>query len=219
MSQVLGQESEGESRDTYSSGYLNSTSGSGDGNLRTLPDTYHHDFVSFLSLAQQLQLDFMSVTWQPALYNLGVGGSSQIMQSNMITKDLAFAFKRIVPRKGHGESSPAEVKKKRFRALISEILIHKNSAIRDHPNINQLEGISWEIQTGVVWPVLVFPKANSGNLKDFINSAEGKDASRETKLRLCIDVALALFMLHRNSSLNLLRKSTPDLGRGIGKKG
>jgi hypothetical protein len=91
----------------------------------------------------------------------------------MILKDLAFAFKRIVPREGHGESSPAEAKKKCLRALTSEILIQKSSAIRDHPNINQLEGILWEIQTGVVWTVLVFPKANSGNLKDLINSAEG----------------------------------------------
>jgi hypothetical protein len=39
-------------------------------NLATLPDTYHHDFVSFISLAHQLQLDFPSVTWQPALYKL-----------------------------------------------------------------------------------------------------------------------------------------------------
>jgi hypothetical protein len=202
MSQTLGQEdSEGDSLHTYSSGCMTFTSSYAEGNRRTLPDTYHHDFLSFLSLAQLLQIDFMSITWQPALYGLGAGGSSQIMQSNMITKQLAFAFKRTVPRRGGGQLGPVVSDKQRFRALICEILILKNSAVRDHPNINQLEGIAWEIQNEIVWPVLVFPKANSGSLEDFVNSNEGKEASFEAKLRLCIDVALALFTLHKSSSL------------------
>src|SRR4051794_15078073 len=202
MSQTLSREhSESESLDTYHSECMTFTSASAEGNRRTLPDTYHHNFLSFLSLAQQLQIDFMSVTWQPALYSLGVGGSSQIMQSNMITKQLAFAFKRTVPRRGEGQLGSADSDKQRFRALTCEILTLKNSAVRDHPNINQLEGIAWEIQGGLVWPVLVFPKANSGSLKEFINGIEGKEASFEAKLRLCIDVALALLTLHQSSSL------------------
>jgi hypothetical protein len=80
-------------------------------------------------------------------------------------------------------------------------LILKNSSVREHLNINQLEGIAWEIQNDIVWPVLVYPKANSGSLEDFINSNEGKEASFEAKLRLCIDVSLALLTLHKNSSL------------------
>jgi len=186
---------------TYSSECMTFTSTSAKGNRQTLPDTYHHDFLSFLSLAQQLQIDFMSINWQPALYGLGVGGSSQIMQSNMITKQLAFAFKRTVPRRGRDQSGLADSNRQRFRALICEIMILKNPTVRDHPNINQLEGIAWEVQNDVVWPVLVFPKANAGSLADYINSVEGREASFDTKLRLCIDVALALLTLHRSSSL------------------
>jgi hypothetical protein len=205
MSQSSGREdSEGDSLDTYGSGYMTFTSTPVTGNRPTLPDTYHHDSLSFLSLAQQLQIDFMSINWQPALYGLGVGGSSRIMQSNMITKQLAFAFKRTVPRRGRAQLGLADSDKQRFRALICEILILKNSTVRNHANINQLEGIAWEVQNDVVWPVLVFPKANSGNLGDFVNSIQGKEASFEAKLRLCIDVALALLTLHRSSSLRAL---------------
>lgn len=185
---------------TNESGYVSSTSATS-GGPRAILDTYHHDFLSFLSLAQQLGIDFMSITWQPALHKLGVGGSSQIMQSNMITKQLAFAFKRTVPRAGWANSGPAGGEKKRFKALISEILILKNSVIRDHRNINQLEGIAWEIENDVVWPVLVFPKANCGSLKSFIEGTGKEGASLEVKIRLCVDVALGLFALHRSSSL------------------
>jgi hypothetical protein len=190
----LGEESDGEMEgeaDTYSSGYLTFTSDPPEENHLTMADKYHHDFVSFISVAQQLGIDFMSINWQPALSGLGVGGSSDIMQSNMITKDLAFAFKRTKPRMAD---------KKRFRALLCEILALKASAVQDHPNINQIEGIAWDIRQDVVWPVLVFPKANFGSLRQFASGDAWGQITFEAELRLCIDVALGLHVLHISSS-------------------
>ncbi|KAK5445183.1 hypothetical protein LTS15_010274 [Exophiala xenobiotica] len=109
------------------------------------------------------------------------------MQSNMITKDLAFAFKR---------TRPEMPDKKRFRALLCEILALKASAVQDHPNINQIEGIAWDIQEDIVWPVLVFSKANLGSLKHFASGDAWDKLPFEANLRLCIDVALGLHALH-----------------------
>lgn len=108
--------------------------------------------------------------------------------------------------------SQADIDKQRFRSLICEILILKSPTVRDHPNINQLEGIAWEIQNDAVWPVLVFPKANAGSLEDLIKSPEGKEAPFEAKLRLCIDVALALHTLHKSSSLTAPFQNKYQLG-------
>lgn len=166
------------------------TSNTSEQNHATLADKYHHDFLSFLSVAQQLEIDFMSISWQPALYGLGVGASGDIMQSNMITKDLAFAFKRTTPKM---------TDKKRYRALLCEILALKAPAVQDHPNINQIEGIAWDIQGGIVWPVLVFSKANLGSLKAFAKGDAWDGLSFEHSLRLCVDIALGLHALHISS--------------------
>jgi hypothetical protein len=177
--------------------------GSAEGNRPTLPDSYHHNFISFLSLAQHLQIDLMSLSWQPALPALGAGASSQIAQSNALTKQLSFAFKRTAPRRrGAAQTGAANSDRKRFRALTCEILVLRNPAIREHRNINQLEGIAWEHQDGAVWPVLVFAKANCGSLRSFMAGERGRDLDFEAKLGLCIDVALALFTLHQNSKLH-----------------
>jgi hypothetical protein len=180
---------------TYSSGYLTFTSDPREENQTTLPDRYHHDFITFLSVAQQLEIDFMSINWQPALSGLGIGGSSDVMQSNMISKDLAFAFKRTKPKMAD---------KKRFRALLCEVLALRASGVQNYPKINQLEGIAWDIQGSVVWPVLVFSKANLGSLKQFAEGPRWAEASFEDKIRLCTDVALGLRRLHISSLLPLL---------------
>jgi hypothetical protein len=187
---------------TYGAGYRTFGSTSHDGNVESISDQYHHNFLSFLSISQQLQVDFMNITWQPALQSLGFGGSSEVAQSNLITKQLSFAFKRTVPRRDTGSEDPIVQNKQRYRSLICEILVLRNNAILEHSNITRLEGIAWEFQDSQVWPVLVFSKVNAGNLQEFICSDIGMNISFEATLRICIGVAAALHVLHENSVLS-----------------
>lgn len=87
-------------RDTHASNYPVFTSDTEQIDSLSVPDKHHHNSTSFVSLAHQLEIDFMDVTWQPALHLLGVGGSSQIHVSNLVTRQLTLAFKCTVPRRG-----------------------------------------------------------------------------------------------------------------------
>ena len=170
----------------------------------SLPDTYHHNFISLFSLIVHLRIDLLNVTWQPALQLLGTGASSRISPSNLITKTLSFAFKRTVPRRGQIDATPTAINKDRFRSLICEVLVLSYPAIRKHPNVTNLLGISWEFHEGAVWPVLIFPKASHGCLSDFINSDEGIEASLEVILRICAELALGVDALHAQSTTSSL---------------
>jgi hypothetical protein len=135
----------------------------------------------------------LNITWQPALGSLGSGGSSHISLSNLITKQLAFTFKR----RELDDTSPNAIKQ-RYRGLICEVLVLSHPSIREHPNITSLQGITWEFHQGMVWPVLVFPEAGHGSLADFIRGDRGQNASLEDLLRICAGCGLGLEALHRN---------------------
>ena len=174
--------------------YFTHTSATGESaSASALPDRYHHSFISLFSVAHQLEVDILEATWQPALGTLGAGASSHISLSNRITSRLAFAFKR----RKLTDNSPEAIKK-RYRGLICEILILRHPAVREHPNITSLQGIAWEFDQGVAWPVLVFPEASHGSLASFIQGGGGKTASLEELLRICAGCGLGLEALHRN---------------------
>ncbi|KAM5347259.1 hypothetical protein ACJ41O_010264 [Fusarium nematophilum] len=185
--------------DTAGSGYSFICSGASADNERCLPERYHPNFVSCFCLAHQLGVDFVNITWQPAKGPLGPGTSSIVNEAHMMTKQLNFAFKRTAPRRGlQPQGVPSGAAKNRFRALTSELLALRNTAIRDHPNVARLEGIAWEFHDHHVWPVLVFPRADRGTLDEFVNSNEGKGAPFEAKLQICFDIGLALDALHNS---------------------
>jgi serine/threonine protein kinase len=187
-------------RDTYVSNYSVFTSDTERIDFPSLPDKYHHNFISFVALAHQLEIDFMDVTWQPALHLLGAGGSSQIHASNLVTKQLTFAFKSSIPRRGRLQLSQMGADRQRFRSLVSEVLVLRHPEVRNHPNITKLLGVSWDVRNNSVWPVLLFPKADEGSLEDFIHGSKGTNASLEELIRICADVALGLDTLHGNST-------------------
>ena len=167
-----------------------------------LIDRYHHDFVSFLAIAQQLNLDFMPIPWQAALGALGQGGTSLVQQSNNIKATLSFAFKRTKPPvdEVYGESVNGH-HKSRYGALISELLVLGHPAIRNHPNFAQVEGIAWDFEGHRVWPVIVSQKAQCGNLYDFSTSEDAKSVPFANKISTCLDVASAVATMHLNSQL------------------
>jgi serine/threonine protein kinase len=156
--------------------------------------TLRYDLITFLIAAQRRQVDFLPITWQPALDGVGLGGTAEIRQSLLRLQE-NFAFKRIKESKRVTHS-----KATMFRAFTSEVTVLGLSAVRSHPNIVTLLGICWDVSPdGAAWPVLVFDKAELGNRKEFARSEAGEKMSLGEKLYLCIDVARAMRDLHKSS--------------------
>ena len=146
-----------------------------------------NDLIAFLSTVQKCDVDYLPITWQPALSTLGVGGSGTISQSTFIT-DKPLAFKRF----HHPENCDDD-----FLPAMTEVLILSQPPIQNHPNIVDLEGICWEIKpwTEKAVPVLVYEKA-SWDLQQFMNVREGMDMVVEDRLKICADIGSAIMALH-----------------------
>jgi serine/threonine protein kinase len=155
-----------------------------------------YNFLSFLAIAQRLKIDFLPITWQPELDNVGAGGTAKIRQS-LINLQTSFAFKHFISQPAQTEANEAKV----FKALMAEISVLGHPTIRRHPNIIELAGICWDVvaETGKVWPVLVFEKAQYGDLQTFMRQVGGKQLGWEDRLKLCADVGRAVADMHSNS--------------------
>ena len=145
------------------------------------------DLIAFLSTVQSCSVEYLPITWQPALSTLGAGGSGTISQSTFVAQK-PLAFKRF----HDSENSDDD-----FLPMMSEILILSQPSIQNHPNIVDLEGISWEIKprTEKAFPVLIFEKA-SWDLEQFMNVREGTDIKFEDRLKICGDIGGAIAALH-----------------------
>jgi hypothetical protein len=145
------------------------------------------DLIAFLSIVQKCNVQYLPITWQPALSTLGVGGSGTISQSTFMTEK-PLAFKRF----HDSENSDDD-----FLPMMSEVLILSQPPIQNHPNIVDLEGICWEVNrwTEKAVPVLVFEKA-PWDLQQFMNVREGMDMGLEDRLNICADIGGAIVALH-----------------------
>lgn len=154
------------------------------------------NFLSFLGIAQSLNIDFLPITWQPALDSIGQGGTAKIHQA-LVNLQTSFAFKRLTST----VSVQSERETRNFRALIAEISVLSHPSVQDHPNIIRLEGICWDVVSGgeKVWPVLVFEKARHGDLHTFMGQAEGKRLTVGERLNICADIAIAVMDMHSSS--------------------
>lgn len=173
----------------------------------------HYDFISFLSIAQDLDVEFSPQSWEPGRNLLGVGASGRIHESRL-SIDISLAFKRA---KAFGFQGNAE--KEFFRAWIMEAIILRHPVIRHHPNVIDLSAISWEIEpsTGQVLPVLVFRKSQHGDLSTFL-AFENEKASFQVKIQLCLDIASAMLSLH-SCGESITDNSSPLVSINLGRTG
>lgn len=150
-----------------------------------------YDLLTFLGVAQKLKIDFLPITWEPALDTLGSGATAHVRQA-LVNLQMSFAFKHF--------KSPQSVEEETtlFRALVTEILVLGNPTIRRHPHVVDIEGICWDVSVAdqTVWPVLVHEKAPFGDLLTFMTKGCGKELEFNTRLELCFDVSLAIRDLH-----------------------
>ncbi|EPS40005.1 hypothetical protein H072_6312 [Dactylellina haptotyla CBS 200.50] len=147
-----------------------------------------HGLLSFLATAQSNEVDFLPMSWQPEMGGIGGGGTSNIQQSFM-NLNLSYAFKRI----HRGVDEPYA-----YRALVSEVSILGHKDIRRHPNIVKLVGICWDVMSSIdpIWPVLVFPKSDLGDLRQFMKSTIGEKMDFDGRMKLCDNAAVGLIALH-----------------------
>lgn len=166
------------------------------------------DLVTFLGVAQRLNIDFLPITWEPALDRIGKGATAEIREVSA-NLQFSFAFKRPV-------LNPC-LEFKNFESrllpcLIAELSTLGLKSIRRHPNIVNLEGICWEVISsedesisreavctsgkGGIVPILVFEKAKHGDLHHFMMQEAGKNVSFAQKIELCTDIAKAVAEMH-----------------------
>jgi len=159
------------------------------------------NLLSFLALAQHLEVDLLPITWQPFLERVGLGGTAELRQS-LINLQLSLAFKRVK------DSELAMLKDGIiFRRLMAEVSVLGHSAIKSHANIVPLLGLCWHVikcqSTWKIWPVLVFEKTPFGNLKEFILSKPAQKLGFDEKVHLCAGVATAIRDMHASSKFTL----------------
>jgi hypothetical protein len=154
-------------------------------------DSAHLNFYCFLSIAQKHGVEFVPVAWEPGRDLLGLGATGRVDQS-LINIETSLAFKRPA-----GFSRDEKTRQQLFRAWLMEMSILRFAEIQRHPNIIEIEGISWEVvESGsTVLPVLVYRKSQLGSLRTFIE-ANASSLSLNQKLNLCLDLASALSTLH-----------------------
>lgn len=176
---------------------------------------FRYDLITFLGVAQRLGIDFLPITWQQALDRIGRGATAEIRET-LLTLQASFAFKRPIFQSSF---DPGEFEGRILPSLIAEMSILAQPSIRRHPNIIRLEGICWEVSPGQgppvlrdrpvetgnggIVPVLVFEKANHGDLSSFMMHSEGKQLDFTERLELCTAVAEAIITMHSNSRFQL----------------
>ena len=172
-----------------------------------------YDLITFLGVAQKLGIEFLPITWQPALDHIGRGATAEIREAVMSLR-ASFAFKHPIFRSSF---SSEEFENRILPSLIAEMSILADPSIRRHPNIIQLQGICWEVlsgggepvsrdkpiesEKGGIVPVLVFEKANHGDLSSFMMHSAGKQLSFRDRLEICTAIAKAIGAMHSISKL------------------
>lgn len=179
----------------------------------------HPDLITFLAVAQKYDVEFVPVVWEEGRGLLGKGGTAFINQSmlythfpvdpsteydplkNTASKETGFAFKRTSQyphQNGVNEGLGL------YEILTIELMILRQQAVCDHPNIVNLEGICWEVtKANEVYPVLLFEKGNWGDLGSFAHGLQGGYCTFNAKLGFCIDIAKGLQVLHGLGTHNI----------------
>lgn len=168
----------------------------------------HYEFVTFLGIAQKLGIDFLPITWQQALGNIGKGGSGEIREA-FLDGNTSLAFKRRLFKESFDLE---EFRGHVLPSVIAEISILLAAPIRCCPNVVNIVGICWEIYcedncafsrdepvnflSAAAVPVLVFERSKHGDLHDFMTNGAGKALSFDERLQLCIEISNAISTMH-----------------------
>jgi len=165
---------------------------------------WHRNLIQFLALTQRQEVDILPFTWQPQADSLGQGGTALVSQTST-GPESGFAFKRFDVFIDKKDVTDTDV----YDALISEVSVLTHPAMRMHPNIINLEGICWEVDTTSkgppkIWPVLIFERAHHGSLEKYARKCRIEIC---TKFDILYDVLCAIEHMHGKCK----RRASPTL--------
>ena len=175
--------------------FINSTTGVHSAAPRNIDSTdLHLKLLPALALAQHYHIDLLPISWQPAL-ETGLSGRTSKLSEALINLQLNLMFKRLQP---HALNTAHT-----FKALISEVLVLAQPAFVNHPNILKLEGLCWEVSPTDhdVLPVLVFEKAQYGDLRRFLSDPDSQKLPFQDRIRICIDIGNAISSMHASRKI------------------
>lgn len=152
--------------------------------------TGHSDLISLLGRFQHCGIDYLPIKWQPALKDLGRGGSARVSQS-IFNNETSFAYKRFLPDGLDSENC--------FEKLGKEVRILVHPSFFRHENFIRIAAFCYEIhqETERILPVLIYEKSPFGNLQDFLLSENARGITFSDRLGFCADIASVLVALHR----------------------
>ncbi|MCJ1233103.1 hypothetical protein MMC14_001058 [Varicellaria rhodocarpa] len=101
--------------------------------------------------------------------------------------------KFVVPKGLNENIYSNKTEYRRLRAVLSEIEILSHPPVRQHPNIAQILGYSWDEDVIGYAPVLVMELAAFGSAKVLLENEVLLDAEKRT---LCTDIASGLEVIH-----------------------
>lgn len=157
----------------------------------------HNNLPCFLAVCQECHVDILPIRWQQALGLSGEGGTAKVNQSQ-VNQEMSLVFKRWDWARFGPQWTDAVVSSM-YKAFISEVWALTRPTIRDHPNVVNLEGICWEFPDNrPTSPVLVFEKAQFGDLSHYIASQE-HELSLPQRIDICLGIARTLKFLHSQS--------------------
>jgi hypothetical protein len=152
--------------------------------------SFHYDLLSFLSVALHYKVDLVNTTWQLVFD----GGGTCLINQSQVDAEFFLAFKRS-KWEFAAEGGSQDLYRNRYRVLITELLALE--ALRHHPNVVNLVGVTWEIdEDSEVWPVLITQRSGLGNLWGFLQSDEGCKLTTDRKLKLSAEIASSLDEAH-----------------------
>jgi hypothetical protein len=159
----------------------------------------HSNIIRVLSIATALDVNIFPFTWRPALEGLGEGATGRISQSPMNAR-ISLAFKRLGRWNRSQGLSEAQFRALQDKALVSEMVALSCPELYGHPNIVNLEGLCWELSNEghslEAWPVLVFKKAEFGDLRRFLSLPEAEYLEIKDRLDICGEIGKALEVMH-----------------------
>lgn len=179
-----------------------------------------YNILTCIACAQQRGIDLVGLSPLEVQGQLGQGGQATVTQTRA-SVDTVLAFKKPSPKGVGSWLSTRSLSKKIenvYRDVATEVMALGELGIRGHPNIIQLQAISWEVQNNRtwtfkkaprVWPVLLMERADHGDLQSYMATKEGSELSFEDKIEFCHGIASAIAAAHRKGKFLL---DSPGMG-------
>lgn len=164
-----------------------------DGTSSVFSRLAHHDFLTFLAIAQRLyNLPVLNDQgWSERFKIWRIGGNGAI---HNIGSDMVLKRSRITDEVGERLA---------YKTLICELLVLAHPVLKHHRNIGELRGITWDVRAFQgssirAMPALVFHKCDSGTLAEFMNSK----LPFSQRISLCEDIGRAIEAMHALSTFH-----------------